>query len=360
MKSLRIPLKDSENLIALDLRNDMHREKSVFLHRLKILQIPFGHIKPVYNSLGTFHEQWLFSWKPSAEIALIDASIWGNTVQSAAISFGMKKLKEAEDIAAISQILEEILRAELKECLPHALQSLENASAMHADVLDLMRAVPPLVHISTYGNVRKTDAEQTEKTLFMLCERIFAALPAASAHLTEENADNICKQIAAFNHALALWNKINNEWHKVLKIIAFTDGISPVLSGQATRMLWDYGIISSEEMKNKVAFSLSYAEEPAQNALWLEGFIGENVLILLYDDDLLHIVSAWTDGMTEENLSLVLPMLRRIFSAIDVHEREKLLKNICSVAGQKMDIFEENEENWQAVKVFLTRFFPEN
>jgi hypothetical protein len=359
MKSLRIPLKDSENLISLDLRNDLHREKSIFLHRLKILQIPFGHLKPIYNSLGTFHEQWLFSWKPTAEIALLDASIWGNTVQSAAISFGMKKLKEAEDIAAVSQILEEILRAELKECLSHALQSLENASALHADVLDLMRAVPPLVHISAYGNVRKTDVEQTEKTLFMLCERIFAALPAAALNLKEENAGNIYKQISAFNHALALWSKINEDWHKVLKIMAFADGISPVLGGQATRMLWDYGILSSAEMQKKVAFSLSCAEETTQNALWLEGFIGENVLILLYDDDLLRIVTAWTDELSEENLSLVLPMLRRIFAEIDVHEREKLLKSICSAEEtSKNDFFEENEENWQAVKVFLTRFFP--
>ena len=82
----RLRLKPAAEIkpLDLDLRNDTDLARSRLLHRLAILGIGWGKLGHVSGKRGTFHELWTLEWQPELAVALVEASLWGNTVEFAA------------------------------------------------------------------------------------------------------------------------------------------------------------------------------------------------------------------------------------------------------------------------------------
>ena len=87
LRSCRLEKSTSEKVLELDLREPAHLRKSQLLHRLILLELPWGKTAPVRDGKqGRFHENWELKWLPDYEIRLIEAGIWGSTVEEAAIN----------------------------------------------------------------------------------------------------------------------------------------------------------------------------------------------------------------------------------------------------------------------------------
>ena len=61
-RRLRLKPKSGEQEVKLDLRQPFHLEKSQFLHRLALLDVPWGQTETIAGALGTFRELWKLSW----------------------------------------------------------------------------------------------------------------------------------------------------------------------------------------------------------------------------------------------------------------------------------------------------------
>jgi hypothetical protein len=86
--SLRLKPELEEKLIDLDLRKPTDLGRSVLLHRLALLDIPWGaQEKGQGKALGTFHEYWRLKWQPEFLVSVIEASTWGNTISDASSAF---------------------------------------------------------------------------------------------------------------------------------------------------------------------------------------------------------------------------------------------------------------------------------
>lgn len=84
-KRLRLQPSAETQTKDFDLREATDLERSQLLHRLNLLDIPWG--KPTAatgKSKGTFHEYWALKWEPEFAVRVIEASVWGNTVYDAA------------------------------------------------------------------------------------------------------------------------------------------------------------------------------------------------------------------------------------------------------------------------------------
>lgn len=357
-KTLKIPLKATDTVVQLDLRTDYHLLKSVFLHRLNLLGVPFAYYKQSYNKLGTFHEQWLVRWTSSGEIALIDANVWGNTVYSAAIARTMHDLKDLKSIAPITEMLSKILLADLKELVNYALSTLNQATAMHNDVGDLMAAVPPLVRILRYGDVRGTDSSALSLSLREITERILVALPMSFYQISDEQAAHYYLILEEFYQALLTLGDFLSELYDVLKKIAFNESTHPYLAGLSTRIIFDNAVLTKNDMLILVSYRLSLTEQLQTNAQWLEGFIGSNAQILLYDDALWHLINDWVQDLHQEDFHRLLPLFRRVFSKLDSNEKAHLVEKL-----QEKDILEikkivlspSQELLWEKAKVQLEK-----
>jgi len=94
----RLDIKDSvKKRISLEIyRRENHRRPSRFLHCVNFLQVPFAGMVagPDFvrgTGLERIHEHWQYAWSPMTEGALVNAAVYGSTVQEAATN----RLREA-------------------------------------------------------------------------------------------------------------------------------------------------------------------------------------------------------------------------------------------------------------------------
>ena len=79
-RRLRLKPEAQVKELTLDLRREIDRERSRLLHRLNLLDVPWG--APIASrGQGTFKEAFRLEWYPELALELIHAGRWGTTVR---------------------------------------------------------------------------------------------------------------------------------------------------------------------------------------------------------------------------------------------------------------------------------------
>jgi hypothetical protein len=324
-KTLRLPATADSKELPLDLRKDQDLQRSIFLHRLLLLDIEWGH-QLATSGKGTFKEHWRLQWRPEFSIQIIEKGKWGNTLESASASYLAHEAKNATRLQQVSSLLVKALPAELPEAIHALIRKVEELAAATGDVIQLMEVVPGLVSITRYGNVRKTDAQLVLDIIRSMITRICISLPPAATAIDEDAAQELLNLIMQSNDAVSMLddNELLKQWQEALQKISVGNTTSPVLAGYATRLLFDYKLVSGPELVKAFHFAMSAAILPNIAAAWLEGFLKGSGTILLLDEDLWSVVNGWVKHLEEETFMQVLPLLRRTFSNFSSPERRKL------------------------------------
>jgi hypothetical protein len=343
---------------ALDLRKDTHTIASLLLHRLNVLNIDWGKSQAIRGQKqGSFHENWRLKWKVRFPLAIIEAGMWGNTVETAATNFIRKTAFEADALSKLSELLDSAIDADLQGALPYLVQLVQDKSAVTKDVLDLMRTLPILVKKLRYGTVRKTDLSSIKLVVNQILPRIFIGLPTVCQGVDDDAAAEIFELLQSTNRSISL---LDNEfylknWNKTLLQISDNEAINGILSGGAVRILSDRNVITVEKTGDKMAFALSLSRDISEAAQWLEGFLHGSGLLLTYQYSLWNILDGWVERLPMEKFNDILPLLRRTFSAFDVSERQKMMDLAKKGQVIEKEKAEEMVLNAERVKVVLPK-----
>lgn len=326
-KSLRLKADAAQKVLDLDLRQENDLARSHFLHRLNLLSIDWGVLnKTGKSSKGSFHEIWAIQWEPQLAIAIIEASRYGNTVCDAATAKVIDTAKENQSLTQVSQLMNSVLLANLPNAVTQVSRTLENLAATTSDILQLLSAIPPLTQIARYGNVRNTDVAMVEHVLIGLVPRTAITLPSACHSLDEEAAKQMRDHIVPAHQAVRLLanENLNTDWLLAISQLANLSNSNGLISGLATRLLFDTQSENNEKITIRFSQALSVGVEPTIAASWLEGFLNNSGMILLHDDVLWQIVNAWLESLHQDHFMRILPLLRRTFSSFNSPERRQL------------------------------------
>ncbi|HWL86396.1 MAG TPA: DUF5682 family protein, partial [Polyangiaceae bacterium] len=323
-RRLRLKPSAEPRSIELDLRSPRDREKSHLLHRLNALEVRWGQLQAIdTRKAGSFHEHWRLDWRPEMTVSLVEASLFGNTLASAATA----KLAEAArgaHLARLTTLLDLAILAELPEATERVLAFVQERSALSADVLGLMEALPPLARTTRYGSTRQTRAGHLEAILDGLFERIVIGLVPACASLDDRAAARMLAATVHVHESILLLDrpKLRDAWTALLR--ALLDCGSPAMQGGACRLLLERGNIAPEELERRARLALSAAARPAHAAAWLEGLLHGSALLLLHHDGLWNALDAWLLSLSEEAFVDMLPLVRRAFANFGPAERRHL------------------------------------
>jgi hypothetical protein len=325
LKTLRLKLTAIRKQYDLDLRKEGDLARSVFLFRLEILEIPWAK-RTASRSRGTFKESWTTEWLPEMMITLIDKAFYGNTVQAAAQAIILKQCAETNKVSELASLIQRSIPAELYEQLDVLLSRIGELSTISADIIDLMQAIPPLVSVSRYGDVRKSDLTVLNSIVQQLLVKIFIGLPNASYGLDEDNSNRVFGLIAAVNNAVRLYEdeNIEQQWYDTLHILVDKSGVHPIILGCVCRLLLDAQRLTDEEADQRISYALSANNQPHDVAFWIEGFLRGSGMILIYDNRLWNLIYAWVSALTEPVFLELLPLLRRAFSNFEYGERRQI------------------------------------
>lgn len=336
-KTLRLKVSATQETLELDLRKDNDLTRSQFLYRLRLLRIPWGKVTEARGGKGTFREIWALQWQPEFALAVIEAAPYGNTVAEAATALAQRTATEALNLPTLTDLVNQLLLADLPDALTVAMRELENRAALTGDIPQLMAAIPPLAQVSRYSDVRKTDAAQVLHVLDSLVIRVCIGLAMACQALDDDAAETMAAQIRALHNAIKLADRPDHHeaWRNTLRQVADASGVHDRVRGVATRLLLD-DYSAAEDTADRMSRALSRGVAPEAAAAWLEGFLSDGGAILVHDNVLFGLVDQWVTGLNIDHFTQVLPLVRRTFATFPAPARRQIgerVKRESSNAG---------------------------
>ena len=333
-RRLRLAPRALEEVLTLDLRKPNQLARSVLLHRLALLGVPWGRPVETGRTTGTFKEAWALLWHPEFAIALVEASRYGTTVASAAATRVVDRAQAAETLAGLGELLSACLLADLPHGIGHVVAVLAERAARQQDVPALLETIAPLARTCRYGNVRGVDVAEVRRILDATAVRACVGLPTACAGLDDEAAALMRRAIDSAQTGLALLPELPlDDWHRALAAVAGSDRIHGSVAGRATRLLLDAGLVDRDEVAARLSRRLSVATPGPEAAAWLDGLLSGSAVLLIHDRRLLGLVDDWVSQVQDEVFEDVLPLLRRTFSAFSRPERREIGERLSSDSG---------------------------
>jgi hypothetical protein len=321
----RLKPEDLETDIRLDLRTEAGLLKSTLLHRLALLDVPWGRLVEADAGRGTFREVWRLWWRPDYAVALAEALVHGITIEEAAGNLVRDRAGRAAGIGELAGLIRAALLADLPEAAGDAIASLQALAVNASDLTDLMRTVAPLASVLRYGTARKLPEEALRALVTALSVEVNAGIRLGSHQLEAEVAAGRVAAMRAHDEALGL---IGDEglvegWRGQLRAMVDDDRVAAPVAGFALRRLADLGLLAEEAVA--AAFALRVSVAPLDAGAFLESFLAGGAEILVQDPAVLGLIDAWLAGLDEEGFMGVLPLLRRAFAGFEAPARKRLL-----------------------------------
>ena len=337
-KRLRFPPEATHKQVDLDLRKPNDLDRSRLLHRLNLLGITWGKSQRGAIGKGTFHELWGLQWQPEFAIGLIEAGIYGSTLATAAAAKVRSVADREATLPELTPLLDATLLADLPEAAEHVMNRIQQVAAVSSDVAHLMEALPPLVNVARYGNVRQTDAVMVASVIQGLIVRVCAGLPGACGSLNDEAAEKMFGLLVGTHAALNLLQntEYTNAWNGVLRQLTNSPSLHGLIAGRSCRLLEEARVLAAEESARRFHLALSTAGDPAQAAAWIDGFLRQSGLTLIHDGALFGVVDEWVSSLSTDHFTNALPLIRRTFGTFAAAERRQIGERVVRGGGHSV------------------------
>ncbi|MFT4167334.1 MAG: DUF5682 family protein [Microlunatus sp.] len=343
-RRLRLKREPDIKLHDLDLRKPLDQQRSVLFHRLRVLDL--GWARPAESEIagrGTFRETWQTSWRPELALAVIEAAVWGTTVLTAATA-KLADVTDSGSLVALTAAVERALLAELPDSLDRLLEALAQRSALDADVVHLMDALPALARAHRYGDVRGTNTTALGAVAVTMVVRICAGLRPAVTGLDPDAAREMRQRLDRVNHGIGLLTAdqqetapdardLRSDWLDALVGLLDRPDVPTEITGRVVRVLFDAGRIADGPLR--VHRALSYGSSASDKASWVDGFFADGALLLIHDVELRGLVDGWVASLTDEEFTDVLPLVRRTFSTFSAPERRLIGERIAAARSSR-------------------------
>jgi hypothetical protein len=323
-RRLRLPANADFKDYDLDLRNDNDRERSKLLHALRLLNIPWGELSHVSSNVqGTFHEIWRLEWQPEFAVTIIEANIWGNTIETAATAAVRSAAAKANHLADLTELLDRAMLADLPGAVDDLLAHIQARAAVSADVRRLMDAMPPLARVARYGDVRGARAERVLPVVENLYARIVVGLPMACASLDDDAANEMIGSIECAQQAMDTLQRddLRLAWQGALRAVMERDGVHGLVRGRCCRLLLEKGVVDTEELRRLAGLTLSPAVPAPEAAAWVAGVLRGGAQMMMAQDGLWLALDGWMAALDGETFVALLPLIRRAFSDFEAAAR---------------------------------------
>jgi hypothetical protein len=328
-RKTRLKPQDLELEIKLDLRSDAGLLKSTLLHRLNLINVPWGKLLDAQAGRGTFREVWVIEWEPGYSVSLAEALVYGVTIEQAAGNATLKKARETTSITELASLIQRALVSDLPETAASCIEQLQAVAVNSSDITDLMKAVSPLVRVLRYGTARRLPEDALRSLILSISVEINAGVRMGSRRLDEETTAARMAAMEAYDEALRLFGDdgLTSSWRNELGKVVDDDQVTSSIAGLSLRRLHD--VVAWEPEKVAAEFSRhTSSRQPKESGAFLEGFLRGGSEVLLQDEPLLQLLDAWLCELSETDFTDSLPLLRRSMSSFDTVARRRVLEKV--------------------------------
>ena len=334
-KRLRLKREEEPRNVDLDLREKSGLAKSRFFRRLTFIDVPWAEPRAdERRSRGTFRETWKLAWRPEFEVAIVDASRFGSTLEEAASNMAVARQTTMTTIAEIVGLVERAIPAELNDsAMGKIYRRLSAEVALSNDVLDAVSAIPGLARTLRYGSVRGRADERLATIFEALFDRATLRLREICVNINDDLAEEVVGKLAALVDAIALLEDASRLGRllDVFATVAMDPATSKYVAGFLVRVLYERKKWSSDEFAGRLSFFISPASSAEEVSSWLQGFLLGSAGAILWFVDLWRVVDEWLASLDRDVFVGRLPLLRRAFERFSDAERRTLAGTIANI-----------------------------
>ena len=352
----RLKLDDYKSSVKKDLDLDLRENRRVktkeaafldlnrssFLHRLAVLEVPFAKKLDVRQEGTTWAESWALQWTPEAEIAIVEAVLLGETIELAVAFKFKQRLESCQSISEAAKIIRQACECGMSGSIELARQTLQRLANDSSDFVALASATYELSLVIRYGDVRQFNAEPLKPLLEQLfLEGALSMVGAAGCNLAA--ARNMVVGMNELNKVALDYTSLIDEalWISELQKLARADHLNPLLSGYACALLVERSLISNEELAREVSRRLSPGISADLGAGWFEGLAQRNRYALLTRLALWEQLDLYVGSLTDEEFKRALVFLRRAFGDFSPAEKRSITENLGEIWGANPDTVSE-------------------
>ncbi|MBX9695619.1 MAG: hypothetical protein K2Z81_24760, partial [Cyanobacteria bacterium] len=333
--------KENRQKIELDKRKDLDNKRSTFLHRLVYLKIPVGgqtgrRIND-FDSGKIFAESWSLGWSPEIEAELIERTLSGDTIESAAIESLRTAIAKASANAA--QVCRELLNAidmDIPDLVQSAYDSLSHAIDEDNRFVSLSEALGHLFVLEKYGDLRGLKQEALLDLIIRCFDRAcFAILDVIAVPPDQEESVVAALTMLAeamlrgeiFNLDRALFVEHVIQAHEASEV--------PFLKGAFFGMLLEMRERSSEDLAAEIiALTRSPVEKMLSAGDLLHGVMSvSRASILIGADALIQAIDELLKAAVWDDFLTMLPRLRSAFDKLSVSQRSGFAEQVAKKYG---------------------------
>jgi hypothetical protein len=331
---LRIPVKDDPTDLRLNLAEPHAVQQSIFLHRLLVAKIPFADLisgeAATYRQLARLQEKWRLQWTPLTDVALVEATIYGNTLREVATRRIAPRLQQRDSLAQVSAAALEAVLCELPELYDDALRALDEASVRDGDFVSLARAAYQLAGLIEYGAARAVQQAMFEPLLQRVYTRAcLHLLPAADC------GDDEARQVG---EGMQLLHELAHKlpyletalWLENLRETALSERAHAYVAGLGLGLL-GFVRMQDEALWRRARRFLSPATPPEQAAAFLEGLLMSQGGAASRSRPFVQAMHEFIMSLSDEQFIQSLPMLRRAFSRLSQHDIHYLTDTLLRI-----------------------------
>lgn len=327
-KATRLKPEALERPLTLDLRSESGLMRSTLLHRLNVLDVPWGRLTDAGRSRGTFRENWQLRWEPEFAVRLVENLLYGSTIAEAAAGRLIEAMGKEAELGALASLVRNAMIADLPRATESGIAALETKAALTSDGPSLLGALPPMADILRYGEARAGTVEHLAALMPRIVVQAALALPYAARNLDVPAATKLRGGILAADAAIQLAQletDIVAKWREALTALLHDNQATRLIAGTAARLLYEAELLAADHTADLLARMLSPGTPVAEAAGFFEGFFEGAGQRLIHDAALRSAVDGWLLSLDDEAFTANLPLFRRVFSALDRNERRRLM-----------------------------------
>lgn len=344
---LRLPVVDQPRQILAHMTVPAEAEQSIFLHRLGVAGVPYAEeltsglggggraAGGPLQQLSRVLEKWQLQWSPSTDAMLIERSAWGSTLAEVSGRLLGERVTAAPRVDTAVEALLAMALCDLVEPFDGALARCETLAADSSSFVAPARAAYYLDGLLAYGAARRLPVERLSDLAGRLFARAVVQLPAAA--VCGDDAVAAISDILVTFYELIQRNRPltgapDRFWDAVEQVVARPES-HPTLRGAALTLLELGGRLAAGELAARLRFHLSATAEASANANLVAGLFSLQRATLVRNRGLIAAVTEFFTSLAIEQLTPLLPVLRRSLGNLAVAERAYLAETLDAVLG---------------------------
>jgi hypothetical protein len=337
--------------LSLDIyRSDAHRHVSRFLHCLAFLNAPFGTLTggPDFvhgRGLDLMQEHWSYAWSPMTESALIEASLYGSTVEEAALSRLRQAVADLEltgqsrNTAAAVRMLVHACRMGLHRHVSKVLELIQGNIAEDPSFASLVGGLTELVMLWRSREPLEAHRLAEIPILVQGAYRRACFLAQELGTCPPDQVDAALAGLASLQQALAMPVEDLLDQALLLDslglVLAAPKG-TPAIIGGVTGVLFGSGRMQEEALLRHVTGHLAGAtSNPAAKAGFLRGLLLTCRETAWRVPAMLHRINELLAQWDEDEFVKVLPDLRLAFACLTPRETDRVATAVAGLYGRR-------------------------